>query len=84
MEAQRLKSLRYTALDSSLKTRVLTIDFNEAEVERIFILNKTNSPLIESEQQLTFEPQSGYFIRNKQSLSLSKDSDLTIKAVFVN
>lgn len=84
MEAQRLKSLRYTALDSSLKTRVLTIDFNEAEVERIFILNKTNSPLIQSEQQLTFEPKSGYFIRNKQSLSLSKDSDLTIKAVFVN
>ncbi len=84
MEAQGLKSLRYTAIDSSLKTRSLTIDFNQAVVERIFILNKTNSPLIQSEQQLTFEPQSGYFIRNKQSLSLSKDSDLTIKAVFVN
>lgn len=84
MEAQSLKTLRYTALDSSLKTRALTIDFDQNAVERIFILNKTNSPLIKSEQQLTFEPRSGYFIRNKQSLSLSKDSDLTIKAEFVN
>ncbi len=84
MEAQNLKTLRYTALDSSLKTRALTIDFNQNDVERIFILNQTNSPLIKSEQQLTFEPQSGYFIRNKQSLSLSKNSDLTIKALFVN
>lgn len=83
MVADQLTRLAYAAIDSSLKTRLLFIEFDQKEqVEKVFISNKTNSPLIQSEQQLTFEPAKGYRIENKQDLSLSKDSQLTIVATF--
>jgi len=83
MVVDRLARLAYAAIDSSLKTRLLFIEFDQKEaVEKVFISNKTNSPLIQSEQQLTFEPAKGYRIENKQDLSLSKDSQLTIVATF--
>lgn len=83
MEANQLLSLQYTAIDSSLKTRTLTIEFKQAEVERISIFNKTDSPFIKTEQRLTFEPDRGYHIRNSQVLSLTKDSELSIAATFI-
>lgn len=83
MVANQLARLAYAAIDSSLKTRFLSIEFDQKEeVEKVFISNKTNSPLIQSEQQLTFEPAKGYRIENRQDLSLSKDSQLTIIATF--
>ncbi|MEZ5042213.1 MAG: hypothetical protein R2828_20110 [Saprospiraceae bacterium] len=83
MNANQLLSLQYTAIDSSLKTRILTIEFKAAEVARISIFNKSDSPLIKAEQRLTFEPDRGYHIRNSQVLSLSKDSELSIAATFL-
>lgn len=72
----------YVALDSTLKTRLLSIEFEDAVVNKVMITNKTNSPLIQSQQQLTFEPKKGYQISNQQDLSLSDDSSLRIVATF--
>lgn len=81
--ARRLAQLEYIAIDSSLKTRLMRIDFDQTGVEKIFISNRTDSPLIKSAQQLTFEPAKGYQIENQQDLSLSKDSKLSISAQFL-
>lgn len=74
--------LDYIALDSTLKTRLLSIEFEDAAVNKVSITNKTDSPLIQSQQQLTFEPKKGYQIANQQDLSLSDDSQLRIVATF--
>ena len=82
MSANDLVRIDYTALDSTLKTRLLSIEFEDAAVQRVSVTNKTNSPLIQSKQQLTFEPKKGYQIANQQDLSLSNDSQLRIVATF--
>ncbi len=80
--SNELVRVDYTALDSTLKTRLLSIEFEEAAVNKVSITNKTDSPLIQSKQQLTFEPKKGYQIANQQDLSLSNDSQLRIVATF--
>ena len=81
--SKQLTRLQYTAMDSSLKTRIMRIEFDQNGVEKIYISNRTQSPLIKSSQQLLFEPSKGYQIENQQDLSLSKDSQLSISAQFV-
>lgn len=82
LSANNLVRVDYVALDSTLKTRLLSIEFENAAVQKVSITNKTDSPLIQSKQQLTFEPKKGYEIANQQDLSLSNDSQLRILATF--
>lgn len=72
----------YIALDTTLKTRLLSIEFKDDLVHKVSITNKTSSPLIQSQQKLTFEPRIGYQVANQQDLSLSNDSQLRIIATF--
>ncbi len=80
--AEDLVRVDYVALDSTLKTRLLSIEFENSAVNKVSITNQTSSPLIQSKQQLTFEPKKGYRIANQQDLSLSDDSQLRIVATF--
>ncbi|MBX2873339.1 MAG: hypothetical protein KTR30_14605 [Saprospiraceae bacterium] len=82
MSSDDLIRVDYIALDSTLKTRLLSVEFEDAMVNKVTITNKTASPLIQSKQQLTFEPNKGYQIANQQDLSLSDDSQLRIIATF--
>jgi len=78
-EKNQLTKLTYTALDNSLKTKVLTIDFLNNIASKIAIEKSTDNTIAQSKQFLTYNIGKGYTIQSEQNLSLS-----TTKTIRVN
>ncbi len=69
----------YTALDSSLQTRVLTVEEDLGVVTNISIRRKTGTVLSKGDHQLEYDPATGYQVRTVQINRLGKDVNALIE-----
>ena len=76
---QQLNQLIYTALDEQLRTRQLSISFENDIVDAINIENLTSSILVEAHQLLTYRPNKQILIDNHQKLLFFDDRDFKIQ-----
>lgn len=80
---QQLQQLTYQAKDVNLKTNRLVVSFQNEKVSKIEIFRKTESIAATLEQQLIYQPDSGYSIESKQQTSFSKPYVLALDVQFV-
>ena len=69
----------YTALDSSLQTRELTVVSEDGDPVRIEILRKTGTVLSDGLHRMVYEPASGYSMRTRQINRFGEDLDADIR-----
>lgn len=79
---RKLSELHYAAQDDELKTREIRIQFKEEVVSAIEIINHTESTIAETNQRLSYIPNSGYSIRNEQKLIASPQKIVMIDVRF--
>ncbi|MEZ4958659.1 MAG: hypothetical protein R2830_02455 [Saprospiraceae bacterium] len=82
-EQKQLTRLNYTTEDKDLRTRQITVDFEDGQVLKIFIENSTSSAIADTKQLLTYQPASGYTIESKQAVALSKDNAFLVEVQFL-
>ncbi|PHN01695.1 hypothetical protein [Flavilitoribacter nigricans] len=58
--------VNYTALDTSLNTRLLRVSYRNNEVEEIQIRNRSKSAIASTEQDLWYRPGRSYRIESRQ------------------
>ena len=78
----RLAALHYSAQDDELKTQEIRIQFLEEVVRAIEIVNHTESTIAETNQRLSYIPESGYSIINEQKLIASPQKIVLIDVRF--
>lgn len=78
----RLQSIDYTAKSEELKIRSVRIRFEEGNVRRVEIENRTDSPTATMDQQLHYDPQSGYRIETRQNVTFSKPRAMIVEVRF--
>ncbi len=79
---QSIASIAYRALDKSLKTRELDVQFSKQQAQKIYILNEVNNPILRTQQQLTYEREKGYHVRSWQKQALAEERNLEIEVRF--
>ena len=79
---KKLSQLSYSALDESLKTKKIAIDFQNQAVSKITIQKATDNAVAQSKQLLTYDVTKGYTIQSEQSLSLSETKTISVKVDF--
>lgn len=79
LERGQVRALSYEALVEGLKTRLLSIQFTEeGDVKEIKIQNRTQSPVADVRQDLTYTPGSGYRLLTAQSTALSEEKEVEV------
>jgi hypothetical protein len=78
-----LERLTYTALEEKLKTREITIGFQDGQVEEMGVLNRIKTAIATAEQTLAYRPATGYSISSKQTIAFSKDRSFTVDVIFI-
>lgn len=78
----RLKELRYSAIDESLKTRAVVVGFNQDTLSEIKIKNEIKSVIAKSVQELVYIPEQGYSISGNQKIRLGKKYFYDIEVLF--
>jgi len=68
----QLLSVTYNALDESLKTKKITVDFENNTASKIVIEKATDNAVAQTKQHLTYTVGKGYSIQSQQTLSLSE------------
>lgn len=68
----------YTAQDSSLQTRRLTVTSEGGKITRIEVFRLTGTVLSHGEHRLYYDPTSGYGIRTEQTNRLGEDLNANI------
>jgi hypothetical protein len=68
----------YSARDSSLQTRQLSVTRAGAQVQAIRIFRRTGTVLSDGDHHLTYEPNRGYDLRSQQVNRFGEDLDATI------
>ena len=69
----------YTALDSSLQTRELTVVSEDGDPVRIEILRKTGTVLSDGLHRMVYQPASGYSMRTRQRNRFGEDLNADIR-----
>lgn len=80
----QLTEIQYTAQKEDLRTRQLIIDFQNGKVSKIYIKNGGENMAAGSEQELTYQPDSGYHIESLQHTALVKDKRFRIEVQFLD
>lgn len=80
-----LQRIIYTALDSSLSTRRMQIDFAEAsgQVAAITIQRRSKSVIAITDRKLSYQPKKGYSLESWQGMRLVADHHLTVEVAFL-
>lgn len=78
-----LQTIRYTAIDTSLNTRLLRVSFMDGEVDEIEIRNQSRSAIASTEQDLLYRPGRNYQIRSKQKTIGADERQVTIEVEIV-
>ena len=81
IEGQMLH-VEYRALDQSLKTQKIDIDWHKDEIKMILIVNNSNNQIYEGQEILKYTPDQGYSMHKTQDVILLEASDYTIDASF--
>ena len=79
----QLTSLRYSAIDTTLRTKLLEINYQNGAVQQIQVVNSGKSIVAETHQSLSYEPQKGYSIDNEQKTLFSDGQKLQLKVEFL-
>jgi len=80
----QLAAIQYVAEAEGLRTRQMTVHFQNGNVTQINIQNGAKNMAAGSEQQLTYQPESGYHIESLQHTVLSKDKLFRIDVQFLD
>ena len=79
---QKLKTIDYLALDEKLKTKSISVEFENNIVSSIEIITAGNSAISQTENHLTYSPTKGYSIKSKQDVQFVSESDINIQVIF--
>ena len=79
----KLSQVNYLAKDDQLKTKQLTVHFNNNTVDSINIIRRITSLVAKLEQHLKYVPSKGYSIESRQETSLSSVHVLELDVQFV-
>ncbi|MEZ4994567.1 MAG: hypothetical protein R2824_29365 [Saprospiraceae bacterium] len=82
MQGRQLAALSYTAIDTSLVTRLLEISFQSGKVTAIHILNRSHSAIAHTEQDLQYLPRERYQIVSTQKTIGSSPKTVSVEAYF--
>ncbi|MEO1258257.1 MAG: hypothetical protein AAFZ15_05650 [Bacteroidota bacterium] len=77
-----LKELTYIAKDEKLKTQLLSVKYQNKEVEEIAIKNRSKSSVAETLQELSYAPLKGYSIESIQEVSTIDKNHFKIQVAF--
>lgn len=78
----QLTSIEYKALEDKLRTRHISIQFKNGSVSKISIENGGKNMAAGSQQELGYEPLTGYYIKSVQHTTLFKDKIFKINVIF--
>ena len=78
----QLASITYSSLGKLLKTKKITIDFQNNSVSKIAIEKSTDNPVTQSKQYLTYIVGKEYSIQSEQALSLSTTKTINVKVEY--
>lgn len=76
---QQLKKETYTAIDTSLRTRNFTVEYDSLGIEEISIINISSNLIIGSTQSLRYRPDKVYSITNVQETIGSGKTSIKIE-----
>jgi hypothetical protein len=79
-----LQSIRYTTDTRDLKTRLLEIEYEQGEVSRIYIENKTESVVADVRQELLYEVGKGYRLFTAQQTAMSAEQEVIVEVEWNN
>ena len=77
-----LIKLNYNALDENLRTRLVSVIYEDNEVVLISIKNNSSSSIASINQTLLYDPQKGYILESKQDVSLLDENHFRIEVRF--
>ncbi|MGB3801098.1 MAG: hypothetical protein WA952_14875 [Lewinella sp.] len=78
-ETDGLLTRTYSAMDSSMQTRQLTVISRDGEPVSIEIIRKTGTVLSDGWHRLVYDPSSGYQLRTLQHNTFGDDLDADIR-----
>jgi len=78
----QLSEITYTALSKKLKTRKLTVYFENKEVQKINLYNQLCTALADSDQYLEYNPSLGFSIKNIQKASMNEAQELMVQVTY--
>ncbi|GIV32567.1 MAG: hypothetical protein KatS3mg031_0102 [Chitinophagales bacterium] len=76
-------SVHYTALDSSLPTRTLTVHFDSVNPVRVSALIRTSNVLYTLYQQLNYVRDQGYSVQGRQQIKFMEPDSFRIQVDFL-
>lgn len=80
--SDKLYKIRYTAKSDKLKIRKLSVQFDgQNKVVFVDIRSFNGSPMTKNVQYLTYQPNSGYVIKNEQYFMGNKD-EIIVEGLF--
>ena len=79
----QLTRIHYQAIDTTLRTKLLSIDYMDGDVDQIVIENSTQSIVAKTHQKLIYQPKKGYSINNEQKTLFSKKQQLKLEVEFL-
>lgn len=82
-EGNAMDFIRYEALDTTLRTKLVEIAFEAGQIQQIHIANSTESIVMQTKQDLIYRPESGYSIQSDQKTIFSEQKTLQLDASFV-
>ena len=83
-EQHELLHMQIVAVDETMKTARIEIDYSNREISRILIENKSFSSMAYSSQFLVYEPKVGYSIESYQKFSMRDDQKFQVIVRFLN
>lgn len=79
---KELVGLQYQTKDSKLKTKKMSIDFQNNKVAKVYIENAINSSVADIYQTLMYQPKKGFSIESRQDVSLMDENQFKIEVSF--
>ena len=81
-EQGKLVRLDYATDDTDLRTKKITIEFEEGNVAKVFIENTSITAIADTRQLLTYLPGKGYTIESRQKVAFSDDKTFVVEVQF--
>lgn len=80
----RLQQVEYRAQDEKLRTRLLRVQFSDnGEPSRVHIENRTDNPLLQAQQYLTYLPGKGFEIKQAQQMRFMSERNVRVEVQFL-
>jgi Zn/Cd-binding protein ZinT len=74
-----LRSLQYKAIDKNMKTQLLSVSFEDQNVDSIFILTQVIGFATNNKKEMTYIPKKGYRILSNQKTLLGATQEIFVE-----